>query len=85
MSSHTTFQMLFVLSALELHLQFLSYLVNFPQNFFGHLQSLHGGFNYTFDHQDILRTTLPGLNHLRVKRVQALSSKLLLLVASGAA
>lgn len=84
MSSHTTLQMVFVLSALELHLQFLSYLVTFPKCF-GHLQSLHGGFNYTFDHQGILRTTLPGLTHLRVKRVQALSSKLLLLVASGAA
>lgn len=45
----------------------LGYLVTFPK-FLGHLQeSLDEGFNYTFDHQDILRITLPGLTHLRVK------------------
>lgn len=67
MSSCTTFQMAFVPSILELRLQFLGYLVMFPK-FLGHLQeSLDEGFNYTFDHQDILRITLPGLTHLRVK------------------
>lgn len=67
MSSCITFQVAFVPSILELRLQFLGYLVTFPK-FLGHLQeSLDEGFNYTFDHQDILRITLPGLTHLRVK------------------
>lgn len=60
-------QVAFEPSILELRLQFLGYLATFPK-FLGHLQeSLDEGFNYTFDHQDILRITLPGLTHLRVK------------------
>lgn len=67
MSACITFQVAFVPSILELRLQFLGYLVTFPK-FLGHLQEiLDEGFNYTFDHQDILRITLPGLTHLRVK------------------
>lgn len=66
-SACITFQVAFVPSTLELRLQFLCYLVTFPK-FLGHLQEiLDEGFNYTFDHQDILRITLPGLTHLRVK------------------
>lgn len=67
MSSCMTFQMAFVPSILELRLQFLGYLVMLPK-FPDHLQeSLDEGCNCTFDHQDILRVTLPGLTHLRVK------------------
>lgn len=52
---------------LELRLQYLGYLVAFPKCL-GHLpENLDEGFNYTFAHQAILRTTLPGLTHLRVK------------------
>lgn len=67
MWTHITILVAFVPFILELCLPFLGYLVTFPK-FLGHLHEiLDEGFNYTFDHQDILRITLPGLTHLRVK------------------
>lgn len=83
--SSRALQMAFVPSTLELCLQFLGYVVMFPK-FLGHLQeSLDEGFNCTFEHQDILRITLPGLTALRVKEGTGTFLKAPPLEASGAA
>lgn len=67
MSSWVTFQAASVPPTLELRLQYQGYLVTFPK-FLGHLQqNLDEGFNCTFEHQAMQRTSLPGLTHLRVK------------------
>lgn len=62
----------------------LSRLCGDVSKFLGHLQeSLDEGFSCTFDHQDILRITLPGLTHLRGKEGTGTFFKAPSLVASG--